>query len=70
MKICEKNSSAVTQVSGQGGGGEAPGARAEVHLQPMVKTMVGEDVPLQPVGINRIAEIHPWRTPTPEQVGT
>ena len=49
MRICERNNSADTEVGEEGGGGGAPGARAEIPLQPMVKTMVRQAVPLQPV---------------------
>ncbi|PKU46219.1 hypothetical protein llap_3443 [Limosa lapponica baueri] len=33
----------------EGGGGGAPGARAEIPLQPVEKTMVKQALPLQPV---------------------
>ncbi|GAB0201689.1 hypothetical protein GRJ2_002634500 [Grus japonensis] len=39
--------SADTKVSAEGGGGGAPGAGAEIPLQPVVKTMVKQAVPLQ-----------------------
>ncbi|GAB0188921.1 acid sphingomyelinase-like phosphodiesterase 3b [Grus japonensis] len=41
--------SADTKVSADGGGGGAPGAGAEIPLQPLVKTMVKQAVPLQPM---------------------
>ncbi|GAB0180053.1 epimerase family protein SDR39U1 [Grus japonensis] len=41
--------SADTKVSADGGGGGAPGAGAEIPLQPVVKTMVKQAVPLQPM---------------------
>ncbi|GAB0205093.1 epimerase family protein SDR39U1 [Grus japonensis] len=41
--------SADTKVSAEGGGGGAPGAGAEIPLQPVVKTMVKQAVPLQPM---------------------
>ncbi|GAB0178064.1 epimerase family protein SDR39U1 [Grus japonensis] len=41
--------SADTKVSEEGGGGGAPGAGAEIPLQPLVKTMVRQAVPLQPM---------------------
>ncbi|GAB0202797.1 epimerase family protein SDR39U1 [Grus japonensis] len=41
--------SADTKVSADGGAGGAPGAGAEIPLQPVVKTMVKQAVPLQPV---------------------
>ncbi|KAK4810890.1 hypothetical protein QYF61_013298 [Mycteria americana] len=46
MRKCERNSYADTKVNEEGGGGGAPGARAEIPLQPMVKTMVTQIVPL------------------------
>ncbi|GAB0182143.1 acid sphingomyelinase-like phosphodiesterase 3b [Grus japonensis] len=46
---CERNNAADTKVSEEGGGGGAPGARAEIPLQPLEKTMVRKAVPLQPV---------------------
>ncbi|GAB0188271.1 acid sphingomyelinase-like phosphodiesterase 3b [Grus japonensis] len=41
--------SADTKVSAEGGGGGAPGAGAEIPLQPVVKAMVKQAVPLQPI---------------------
>ncbi|GAB0178684.1 epimerase family protein SDR39U1 [Grus japonensis] len=41
--------SADTKISADGGGGGAPGAGAEIPLQPVVKTMVKQAVPLQPM---------------------
>ena len=53
MRICERNNSADTKVSEEGGGGGAPGAGAEIPLQPMVKTMVRQQaVPLQPMEVH------------------
>ena len=51
-------------------GGGAPGARAEIPLQPVGKTMVRQAVPLQPTEVNSGAEIplQPVEDPTPEQV--
>ena len=43
------NNSADTQVSAEGGGGGAPDTRAEIPLQPVVKAMVKQAVPLQPM---------------------
>ena len=70
VRICERNSPAATKVSEEGGGGGAPGARAEIPLQPLVKTMVRQAVPLQPMEVNGGADIHlqPVEDPTPEQV--
>ena len=69
MRICERNNSADTKVSEEGGGGGAPGTRAEIPLQPLVKTMVMQVVPLQPMEVHGGADIHlqPMEDPTPEQ---
>jgi len=40
VRICERTNSADTEVSGEGGGGGALGAGAEIPLQPMEKTTV------------------------------
>ncbi|GAB0186196.1 E3 ubiquitin-protein ligase MARCHF3 [Grus japonensis] len=40
VRVCERNNSADTKVSEEGGGGGAPGAGAEILLQPLEKTMV------------------------------
>ena len=47
-------------VSEEGGGGEggAPGARAEIPLHPMVKTMVTQAVSLQSMEFHGGADIH------------
>ncbi|KAK4818651.1 hypothetical protein QYF61_016700 [Mycteria americana] len=65
LSSCEMNS----KVSEEGGGGGAPGAGAEIPLQPMVKTTVRQAVPLQPMEVNGGADIHlqPVEDPTPEQ---
>ena len=70
VRICERNNSADTKVSEEGGGGGAPGAGAEIPLQPMVKTMVRQAVPLQPMEVNSGAGIHlqPMEDPILEQV--
>ncbi|KAM9590860.1 uncharacterized protein ACIBXB_005909 [Morphnus guianensis] len=67
VRICKRNNSADTKVS-EGGG--APGARAEIPLQPMVKTVVRQAVPLQPMEVHSGADIHlqPVEDPTLEQV--
>ncbi|GAB0208489.1 hypothetical protein GRJ2_003314600 [Grus japonensis] len=58
-----------TKVS-EGGGGGAPGTRAEIPLQPMVKTMVKQAVPLQPMEDDGEQRFHlqPMEDPTLEQV--
>ena len=71
VRICERNNSADTKVSEEGGGGGAPGAGAEIPLQPVVQPMVRQAVPLQPLEVRGGAEIHlqPVGEPRPEQVG-
>ncbi|GAB0189017.1 epimerase family protein SDR39U1 [Grus japonensis] len=70
VRICKRNDSADTKVSEEGGGGGAPGARAEIPLQPMEKTMVRQAVPLQLMEVHGRADIHlqPMKDPTLEQV--
>ena len=58
VRICERNNSADTKVSEEGGGGGAPGAGAEIPLQPVGKTMVRQAVPLHPMEVNGGADIH------------
>ncbi|GAB0206511.1 epimerase family protein SDR39U1 [Grus japonensis] len=59
-----------TKVHEDGGGGGAPDTRAEIPLQPLVKTMVKQAVPLQPMEDDGGAEIplQPVEDPTPERV--
>ncbi|GAB0209117.1 AN1-type zinc finger protein 5-like [Grus japonensis] len=68
----EPISDSDTKVSEEGGGGGAPGTGAEIPLQPMVKTMVRQAIPLQPMEVNSGADIHlqPEEDPTLEQVET
>ncbi|KAK4806844.1 LOW QUALITY PROTEIN: hypothetical protein QYF61_012565 [Mycteria americana] len=58
------------QTPRSGGGGGAPGTRAEIPLQPVVKTMVKQVVPLQPMEVHSGGDIHlqPVEDPTLEQV--
>jgi len=58
VRLCERNSSADTKVSEEGGAGGAPGTGEEVPLQPMEKTMVRQAVPLQPMEVHSGADIH------------
>jgi len=70
VRLCKKkNNSADTKVSAEGGEGGAPGARAEVPLQPVEQTMVRQAVPLQPREVHGGADLHlqPMEDPTPEQ---
>ena len=70
MRRCESNNSADTQVSAKGGAGGAPGSGAEIPLQPVVKAMVKQAVPLQPMEVDGGADTHVQlvEDPTPEQV--
>ncbi|PKU48694.1 suppression of tumorigenicity 5 protein isoform x4 [Limosa lapponica baueri] len=43
VRICERNNFADTEVNEEGGRGGAPGTRAEIPLQPMVRTMVRQE---------------------------
>ena len=72
MRTCKRNNPADTKVSEEGGGGDAPGTRAEIPLQPVVKTLVRQAVPLQSREVHGGADIHlqPVEDPTPEQVGS
>ena len=68
VRTCESNSPADPQVSAEGGGGDAPGAGAEIPLQPVGKTMVRQAVPLQSREVHGGADLHlqPGEDPTPE----
>ncbi|GAB0205645.1 hypothetical protein GRJ2_003030100 [Grus japonensis] len=70
VRRCERNNFADTQVSEEGGGGGAPGARAEIPLQRLEKTMVRQAVQLQPMDVHSGAYIHlqPMEDHTPEQM--
>ncbi|GAB0206687.1 AN1-type zinc finger protein 5-like [Grus japonensis] len=59
-----------TKVSAEGGGGGVPGAGAEIPLKPVVKTMVKQAVPLQPMedGGEQRFHLQPVEDPMPEQV--
>jgi len=69
VRPCERNNSADPKVSAEGGGGGAPGAGAEIPLQPMEQTMVRQAVPPQPTEAHGGADIHlqPMKDPAPEQ---
>jgi len=59
VRLCERNNSADTKVTEEGGGGGAPDAGAEsLPLQLMMKTMVRQVVPLQSVDVHGGADIH------------
>jgi len=65
----ERNSPADTKVS-EGRGAAAPGARAEIPLQPVEGTIVRQAVHLQPMEVQGGADIYlqPMVDPMPEQV--
>jgi len=69
VRKCERNNSADTQVSKEGGGGGGPGARAEIPLQPVMKTMLRQAVPLQAMKVHGGEDIYlqPEEEPTLEQ---
>jgi len=69
VRICERNNSADTKVR-EGGGGGAPGTSAEIPLQLVVKTMVRQAVPMQPIEVNSGSDINlqPVEDLTPKQV--
>ena len=71
MRICKSNNPADPQVSAEGGGGgDAPGAGAEIPLQPVMKTLVRQAVPLQSREVHGGADLHLQpgeRGPTLEQ---
>ena len=62
-----RNIPVSTRVSERGRGGGAPGTGAEIPLQPVVKTMVSQAVPLQPMEwrsmVEQISTCSPWRIP-------
>jgi len=59
VRLHERNNSADTKVSEEGGGGGARDAGAESFpLQLMMKIMVREVVPLQPMEVHGGADIH------------
>jgi len=56
---CERNNSADTKVSEGGGGGGAQSVGAEtLPLQLLMKTMVRQTVPLQPMDVHSGADLH------------
>jgi len=54
-----RNNSADTKVSKEGGGGGAPGARAEIPLEPVKNSMVRQTAPLQSMKVHDGADIQP-----------
>ncbi|XP_059725656.1 ceramide synthase 4-like isoform X6 [Haemorhous mexicanus] len=69
LRTWERNNSADTKVSGEGGAGGAPGAGGEAPLQAVLRTKVKQMCPCSPWGSMGDAEIHPEsmeEEPTPE----
>ena len=59
MRLRERKNSADTKVSEEGGGGGAQDVTAEsLPLQPMMKTMVRQAVPLQSMEVHGGADLH------------
>jgi len=59
VRLRERNNSAETKVSEEGGGGGAPGTGADIFpLQPVTKTMVRQAVALQSMEVHGGADIH------------
>jgi len=59
VRPCERNKSADPKVSGEGGGEGARDAGAEsLPLQLIMKTMVRQVVPLQPMEVHGGANLH------------
>ena len=56
VRLRERNDSADTKISEEGGGGGAPGTGAEIPLQ---QTMMRQAVPLQPMEAHGGADPHP-----------
>lgn len=61
--MCERNSSANTEVSEEGGAEDAPGAGANIPLKSLVQTIASQAVPLQTMKTSSGAEIGLWRSP-------
>lgn len=69
MRLCERDNFADTKVNEEGQEGVP---RAEMPLQPMVKTMMMQAVTLQPLEVNGGADTHlqPMEDPILKQVDT
>ena len=69
VRTCKRNNPADPKVSAEGRGRDAPGAGAEIPLQPVGKTTVRQAVPLQPREVHGGADLHLQlgEDPTPEQ---
>jgi len=61
-----RNHPADTKVNGEGGGGDCPGARAKILLQPLERTTVKHVAPLQPrewTMVKQISTLQPMEDP-------
>jgi len=59
VRLCERNNSSDSKVTEERGGGGAQDAREESFpLQPVMKTMVRQVVPLQPTEVHGAADTH------------
>ena len=70
LRTCKRNNTADTRVNEEGGEGGSPGTRAEIfQLQPVMKPMVRQPVPLQSMKIHSGADLHlqPVEDPMLEQ---
>jgi len=65
-----RNHPADTKVTEEGGGGCAPGAGAEIPLQPVEQTTVGQACVSAPLEVHGRADLHlqPGEDPMLEQV--
>lgn len=58
QRTCESDSTVDTKINTERGPGGAPGARDEILLHSMVKTMVRKAVPLQPMEVHTAANMN------------
>jgi len=69
VRLCERNNYADAKVSEEGGGGDDPDAGAESFpLQPVMKTMVRQAVPLHSMEVHSRAYLAHGGDPMPEHV--
>jgi len=71
VRLCERNNSADTKVSAEGGGGGSQHAGEEFFpLQSVMKTVVRQALPLQPMEEHSGADtqLQPMEDPTMEQM--
>jgi len=65
VRICERNNCEDSKPSEEGGGGGVPDVRAQIPLQPVVKTMVRQAAPCSPWRsmVEQISTCSPGRNP-------